>query len=217
MNLFFNISFSAVKTDGWKSHKVTTTLLITLRLLNISDISIKWLFSKQSSYCFKSDFRYKQVTSIEPKAQCAQNVPKILKWFQAFITSTVYMLQTTKKSFESVSISISLPLCILVYFEWLCFLFVFLFFVFLAVPRGLQVACGILVPGPGVEPGSQEWKRQVLTTGPPGNSLEWLMFSFLCVCVYVWVMHISGGTMKLFHGWGRSYIRKKICLKESIL
>ena len=30
--------------------------------------------------------------------------------------------------------------------------------------------CGILVPPPGVEPGRGQWKRWVLTTGPPGNS-----------------------------------------------
>ena len=32
------------------------------------------------------------------------------------------------------------------------------------------VACGILVPWPGIEPGPQQWKHRVLTTGPPGNS-----------------------------------------------
>ena len=30
--------------------------------------------------------------------------------------------------------------------------------------------CGILVPWPGIEPGPQQWERQVLTTGSPGNS-----------------------------------------------
>ena len=34
-------------------------------------------------------------------------------------------------------------------------------------------ACGILVPRPGIEPGPQEWKHRVLTTGPPGNSHRW--------------------------------------------
>ena len=33
------------------------------------------------------------------------------------------------------------------------------------------MACGILVPQPGIEPGPLQWKRRVLTTGPPGNSL----------------------------------------------
>ena len=32
------------------------------------------------------------------------------------------------------------------------------------------VACGILVPGPGVGPGLWQWKYQVLITGPPGKS-----------------------------------------------
>ena len=32
------------------------------------------------------------------------------------------------------------------------------------------LACRILVPQPGIEPGPRLWKRRVLTTGPPGNS-----------------------------------------------
>ena len=32
------------------------------------------------------------------------------------------------------------------------------------------VACRILVPSPGIEPGPPQWKHQVLTPGPPGNS-----------------------------------------------
>ena len=31
-------------------------------------------------------------------------------------------------------------------------------------------ACEISVPQPGTEPGPQQWKPQILTTGPPGNS-----------------------------------------------
>ena len=33
-----------------------------------------------------------------------------------------------------------------------------------------HAAFGILVPRQGMEPGPQQWKHQVLTTGPPGNS-----------------------------------------------
>ena len=33
-----------------------------------------------------------------------------------------------------------------------------------------HVVFGILVPRPGIEPGPQQWKYGVLTTGPPGNS-----------------------------------------------
>ena len=33
-----------------------------------------------------------------------------------------------------------------------------------------RMACGILVPQPGNEPWPWQWKHQVLTTGPPGNS-----------------------------------------------
>ena len=36
-----------------------------------------------------------------------------------------------------------------------------------------HLACRILVPWPGTEPGPQQWKCRVLTTGPPGNSLFW--------------------------------------------
>ena len=32
------------------------------------------------------------------------------------------------------------------------------------------VACRILVPWPGIEPGVRQWEHWVLTTGPPGNS-----------------------------------------------
>ena len=32
-------------------------------------------------------------------------------------------------------------------------------------------ACGILVPQPGIELVPLQWKRRVLTTGPPGKSL----------------------------------------------
>ena len=42
----------------------------------------------------------------------------------------------------------------------------FSFFFFWPCP----VACGILVPQPGIEPGPWQWNRQVLTTGPPGYS-----------------------------------------------
>ena len=34
------------------------------------------------------------------------------------------------------------------------------------------MACGILVPRPGIEPKSMMVKAQVFTIGPPGNSLE---------------------------------------------
>ena len=36
--------------------------------------------------------------------------------------------------------------------------------------RSCHVACGILVPWPGIEPWPWQWKCRVLTTGPPGNS-----------------------------------------------
>ena len=36
------------------------------------------------------------------------------------------------------------------------------------------VACGILLPWPGLNPGPQQWEHGVLTTGPPGNSQHYL-------------------------------------------
>ena len=39
-----------------------------------------------------------------------------------------------------------------------------------------HVACGILVPQPGIEPRPQHWKRWVLTTGLPGSSWPWYIF-----------------------------------------
>ena len=38
-----------------------------------------------------------------------------------------------------------------------------------------QLACGILVPQPGIEPRPQQWKHWVLTTGPPENYFDKLM------------------------------------------
>ena len=48
-------------------------------------------------------------------------------------------------------------------------------FVFCFWPR--CAACRILVPRPGTEPGPRQWKRQVLTTGPPGNSPVLFIYS----------------------------------------
>ena len=122
MNFLFNISFSAVKRDGWKSYQVTTTLLITLKAFEYLSNFHKTIIFQAKLICFKTDFRYKQVSPSEPKTLCVQNVPQTLKVvFKPFLISTMYMLQTTKKLFESVNISSLLPLCILVNFEWLMF------------------------------------------------------------------------------------------------
>ena len=61
------------------------------------------------------------------------------------------------------------------------------------------IVCGILVPRPGIEPGPQQWERQILTTRLPGNfqvmgflktywkqSLSWpgfLLFIYLFLAV----------------------------------
>ena len=38
------------------------------------------------------------------------------------------------------------------------------------------MACGILVPSLGIKPQLQQWKHQVLTNEPPGNSQPWIWF-----------------------------------------
>ena len=47
------------------------------------------------------------------------------------------------------------------------------------------MACGILVPQPGMEPGPSELRVQSLTTGPPGNSLLIVyFFKKIYLCAY---------------------------------
>ena len=51
----------------------------------------------------------------------------------------------------------------------LFFPLLFVTFVYLSFLLCHHTACRILVPWPGMEPQSMEWKGWVLTTGPPGN------------------------------------------------
>ena len=55
--------------------------------------------------------------------------------------------------------------------------FFFLTFFFLAMHVG-PFACGTLIPRPGIEPAPPALEAQVLTTGPPGKSLEFLAISY---------------------------------------
>ena len=48
------------------------------------------------------------------------------------------------------------------------FLSSYLSFFFLSLSSSLPLF--LLIPQPGIEPGSQQWKHRVLTTRPPGNS-----------------------------------------------
>ena len=43
------------------------------------------------------------------------------------------------------------------------------------------MVCGILVSWPGMEPRSRQWRYQVLTTGPPENSLQLLTSQSSCL------------------------------------
>ena len=61
---------------------------------------------------------------------------------------------------------------------------------------------GILVPRPGIEPGPQQWKCWLLTTGPPGNSL--LLFlrlnNFPLYRYQIFFTHLSiDGCLGCFH------------------
>ena len=56
-----------------------------------------------------------------------------------------------------------------------CFFLLFktwLLEILLFLRGGGHAACGMLIPQPGIEPHSPQWKHVVLTTEPPGNSLE---------------------------------------------
>ena len=52
-----------------------------------------------------------------------------------------------------------------------------------------HAACRILVPQPGVEPGPRQWKRGVLTPGPPGNSrrIYFFLFIYFFKFFYLWL------------------------------
>ena len=50
-------------------------------------------------------------------------------------------------------------------------------FILLGVLFCFVLACGILVPRPGIEPVLLQWKQGVPTTGLPGNS-QYIFFKF---------------------------------------
>ena len=59
--------------------------------------------------------------------------------------------------------------------------------VVVACKLSCPVACGILVPGPGIEPVSPALEGRFLTTGPPGKSVD--LFFFVC---FPYVTEIRG-------------------------
>ena len=84
-------------------------------------------------------------------------------------------------------------------FFWLeVSLFVCLFFMFVCFFWPRCVACRILLPLPGIEPGPRQWKHQVLTTGPPGNSLARV---FKASPKYVIIPHLSPYHSVDFFSW----------------
>ena len=60
-----------------------------------------------------------------------------------------------------------LSLIFFFFFLWLCWIFIVL--------QGLSspVACGTLVPWPGIKPSPLHWEYRVLATEPPGKSQGW--------------------------------------------
>ena len=60
------------------------------------------------------------------------------------------------------------------------------------------VACGILVPQPGIEPESPALEGEVLTTRPPGKSLNWLLTSNFSAAVQVGFRTVCTKVLKTF-------------------
>ena len=59
----------------------------------------------------------------------------------------------------------------------------------------LVVACGIVFPDQGLNPGSLHWECKVLATGPPGKSHSLGTYScphsyFLCICEELFAFHM---------------------------
>ena len=67
--------------------------------------------------------------------------------------------------------------------EILNFFFFFSLFIYLAA-HGLSCACGIWFPNQVLNPGPQHWEFRVLASGPPGESLTFLI---ICWCpLIIW-------------------------------
>ena len=65
----------------------------------------------------------------------------------------------------------------------ICFISVVMAYVFKKITYFLVfgcVACGILVPWPGIEQRPWQWKCRVLITGPPGNSPKITFWTACC-------------------------------------
>ena len=86
---------------------------------------------------------------------------------------------------------------ILFFFKTIFFLFLFVLFsfsFFLSFFCLHHVAFRILIPWSGMEPHPGQWKRWVLTTGPPGNSSLFFIFklkknfSIRILKAYTWIL-----------------------------
>ena len=63
------------------------------------------------------------------------------------------------------------------------FAFAFIYFFFKSMFWPCSVACGILVPGPGIEPEPRHWQHRVATTGPGRPQLVITSCLFIHSCL----------------------------------
>ena len=68
------------------------------------------------------------------------------------------------------------------------FILFYLFIIFLIFWLH-RATCRILVPQPGIESRPQQWKHQVLTTGPPGNSPVHKNFKSQCILFHICLIY----------------------------
>ena len=73
------------------------------------------------------------------------------------------------------------------FFFKLCRMLIFYLFFCLFIYFGF-VACGILVPPPGIEPMPSVLEGKFLAMGPPGKSLNVFNISFCLLSVYIFVL-----------------------------
>lgn len=97
-------------------------------------------------------------------------------WYLVYIYS-IFLLNIFLKIVSEINVSFLLFLYFLKSQSIIDWKFYFLFIYFW--PH--SSACGILVLWLGTEPRSQQWNRQVVTAGLPGNSQDWkfLKLSFI--------------------------------------
>ena len=108
-----------------------------------------------------------------------------------WLLSTIFHILSLIKVVHFFFGKLSLPQTLLFLWDWF-----FCFFVFWLC----YTACGMLVPRPGIEPRPWQWKRGVLTTGPPGKSLMGLLIMVTNIILAAELGHVTqASTMKSNH------------------